>query len=759
MKKLFLLIAVVAMILPSCGKINDAIDELDNRLDNLEQISIPTIEQQIESINTQLTSLKETDDAIKTKITELENSDKTTATEISNLKAKDSALEKSISDLQEYVDNQIANAKSEAAAAYATIEQYNAIVSQLSELKSSTDKLGEDLTAKINNEVKSLTDKITDLENRLKAVEDKVEDLLARIQSVSYIPTYSDGKATMKYAGNNSRATLDFKISPKECVEELSKIWAEALKVEAVYTQTRAVSFVDMPIVKFEADNENGVISVTVSGENLSDEFFAGTQEASVALVISDGNNYVMSDYIPMVATEVEASEFIKPNQIGYTSSDGNIVEPYATDVFGANIVSNTYEGGLGVITFDAPITSIGDTAFSLRRSLTSVIIPDSVTSIGRAAFYSCSSLTSVNIPDSVTSIGDRAFYNCSSLTSVNIPDSVTSIGETVFRACSSLTKVTIPDSITEIGRYAFFECSNLTSVTIPDSVTSIGERAFSHCASLTSITIPNSVTSIESGAFSSCSSLTAFYGKFASEDNRCLIINGTLNSFAPAGITFYTIPDSITEIRSNAFYGCHSLTRVNIPDSVTSIGIYAFFDCTSLTTITIPDSVTKIGSSAFSDCPSLTAFYGKFASGDNRCLIIDGVLNVFAPAGVTSYAIPDSITSIENNAFRNCTSLISVTIPDSVTTIRSYAFYCCTSLTSITIPDSVTSIGQYAFYGCSSLTSVYCEPTIPPTGGSDMFAGNAAGRKIYVPSTSVNDYKSKQYWSDYASYIVGYDF
>ena len=237
------------------------------------------------------------------------------------------------------------------------------------------------------------------------------------------------------------------------------------------------------------------------------------------------------------------------------------------------------------------------------------------------------------------------------------------------------------------------------------------------------------------------------------------MVIDGVLNSFAPAGLTEYTIPNSVTKIGWSAFYSCTSLTRVTIPDSVTSIGNDAFNSCTSLTSVTIPDSVTSIGDEVFTNCSSLKAFYGKFASADNRCLIVDGVLNSFAPAGLTQYTIPDSVTSIGKEVFYGCKSLTSITIPDSVTEIGGYAFQNCISLTSVTIPDSVTSIGAAAFYYCTSLTRVYCKPTTPPTGGSYMFGDNASGRKIYVPRNSVNAYKAKSYWSDYASYIEGYDF
>ena len=81
--------------------------------------------------------------------------------------------------------------------------------------------------------------------------------------------------------------------------------------------------------------------------------------------------------------------------------------------------------------------------------------------------------------------IGETAFLMCTSLTSVTIPDSVTAIGLGAFGSCSSLTSVTIPEGVTSIGGYAFVECASLTTVTIPGSVTGIGEGAFSGCASL----------------------------------------------------------------------------------------------------------------------------------------------------------------------------------------------------------------------------------------------------------------------------------
>ena len=234
----------------------------------------------------------------------------------------------------------------------------------------------------------------------------------------------------------------------------------------------------------------------------------------------------------PMAAMEFTPT--VPNNQIWYTSSDGDVVTPYKTNAFGATIISNEYNNGKGVITFDGDVTSIGDYALSSCSSLTSVTIPDSVTSIGEGAFAYCESLTYVTIPNSVTTIGNFAFSRCYSLTSVNIPDSVTTIGKWAFGNCDSLTSVNIPDSVTSIGIYAFDYCDSLTSVTIGDSVTTIGRGAFRDCDSLTSVTIPDSLTTIGQEAFLYCDSLTSV-----------------------------TIGDSVTEIGDYAFYWCDSLTSV----------------------------------------------------------------------------------------------------------------------------------------------------------------------------------------------------
>lgn len=271
-------------------------------------------------------------------------------------------------------------------------------------------------------------------------------------------------------------------------------------------------------------------------------------------------------------------------------------------------------------------------------------------------------------------------------------------------------------DDIVKISDSAFWGYRNLVSITIPNSVYSIGEKAFCDCYSLVSIAIPDSVVEIGDGAFLGCSSLSAFYGKYASLDNRCLIVDGELKAFASAGLTTYTIPNYVTKIGGSAFYGC-GLASITIPNSVIIIGEGAFEYCRYLTSIAIPESVTTIKGSAFYGCDSIGEVYITnlvawcnidFNSGyytgnplsNGAKLYLNGEL-------ITNLVISDNITKIGTNTFHGCRSLTSVNINDSVKFIENNAFSYCENLASVTIGNGVTSIGHGAFYNCSKLSSV----------------------------------------------------
>ena len=121
---------------------------------------------------------------------------------------------------------------------------------------------------------------------------------------------------------------------------------------------------------------------------------------------------------------------------------------------------------------------------------------------------------------------------------------------------------------------------------------------------------------------------------------------------------------------------------------------------------------------------------------------------------GVGTIEFDGDITSIGSRAFNSCGNLTSVNIPNSVTSIGGTAFNDCTSLTSIDIPSGVTSIGGGAFNSCRNLTSVTVNATTPPTMSVNNAFDNTNNCPIYVPSASIDAYKSATNWSTYASRI-----
>ena len=123
-----------------------------------------------------------------------------------------------------------------------------------------------------------------------------------------------------------------------------------------------------------------------------------------------------------------------------------------------------------------------------------------------------------------------------------------------------------------------------------------------------------------------------------------------------------------------------------------------------------------------------------------NNCnAIIETETNTLV-VGSNKSVIPNSVTSIESNAFRDCDGLTSITIPNSVTSIGDYAFSSCENLTSITIPNSVTSIGNNAFRDCNNLKTVInlSSLTIYKVSSNNGYVGYYADKVINAPNGSI---------------------
>lgn len=308
------------------------------------------------------------------------------------------------------------------------------------------------------------------------------------------------------------------------------------------------------------------------------------------------------------------------------------------------------------------------------------------VVSIAESAFKNYTLMTDVTIPSSMEKIGASAFYGCTGLTSVTIPLKVSEIGTSAFRGCSGLSTVTINSKtfmskdFNPFQNLLFIFGNQVKQYNLANGIDYIGNHAFSSCTGLSSVT--SQAKKIGEGAFSGCTNLTS--------------------------VTFSIF---LSEINSYAFYNCSSLTSVVIPKYVKSIGQYAYSGCTNLTSISV-DSDNSI-----------------FDSRNNCNAIIETASNTLI-TGCKTTVIPNTVTSIGENAFENCSDLRSITIPKSVTSIR-----------------------DYAFRGCNNLTTVCVRRNVPVDITADVFT-NRANATLYVPYGSLAEYQVADYWKEFQEIV-----
>lgn len=292
-------------------------------------------------------------------------------------------------------------------------------------------------------------------------------------------------------------------------------------------------------------------------------------------------------------------------------------------------------------------ITAIGPegaTVYSIADSETKTIyLPDSLT----AENFSCkgaSNLCEIRLPAGMHTLRDGMFDGCTWLETLNMPQGVTEIGKRTFGGCKSLD-VELPPQLERIGDKAFYR-SGIKNAILPDTVRSIGSGAFEQTRSMVSATLPTTITAVPERMF------------YASYVERV------------------SLPVGLQSIGKAAFFNCMHLTDLQLPEGLITIEDSAFSGCTVLKELTLPGSLKHVGE------------------------------KVFGGSNIEIVHVEEGITELAPVMFADC-PLTQVDLPNTLTTIQDAAFYNCTKLKKITLPNSVTQLGEGVFQGCSSLSQV----------------------------------------------------
>jgi len=312
---------------------------------------------------------------------------------------------------------------------------------------------------------------------------------------------------------------------------------------------------------------------------------------------------------------------------------------------------------------------------------------------------------------------------------------------------------VYIGGCVDTIGESALYGLKNMTACTISNGTKRIMSNAFISCMSLSSLTIPNTVEIIDSKYTfgNQTQNASPWWKSYSANTNNhygnIVYINDVAVVATATTVSTFNFKENTKCIAGGCFTNCTNFPRINIPSTVKYIGNAAFYGCSNFSQLTLNEGLEIIEKQAFNQCKKLTS-----VAIPNSVTTL-GEYAFAYDSGLTSVTIGSGLTSVGAYIFANCSGITNVSITEGLTKLGYAMFNNCKKLSSVVIPSTIEYIGGNAFSYCSGLTSVTCLAENPPElGDTAVFYKSTC--PIYVPSQSVNAYKSATNWSTYSSRI-----